>query len=76
MRIYFKTADEIRKMREVNLVVSAVLDACCAAVRPGVSTLELDEIAMREIARHKVTSSFIGYGYPPYRHALCTSVRC
>jgi methionyl aminopeptidase len=72
MRIYLKTADEIRKLREVNLVVSAVLDACCAAAKPGVSTWELNEIAAREIARHKVQSSFLGYhGYPA---VLCTSI--
>jgi methionyl aminopeptidase len=74
MRIYFKTADEIRKLREVNLVVSAVLDACVAAVRPGISTWDLNEIAMREIARHKVISAFIGYGAPKYPAALCTSI--
>jgi methionyl aminopeptidase len=74
MRIYFKTAEEIRKLRAVNAVVAAVLDACCAAVKPGVSTWDLNEIALREIARHKVQSSFIGYGYPPYPAALCTSV--
>lgn len=73
-RIYFKTADEIRKLREVNLVVSAVLDACIAAVKPGVSTWQLNEIAAREIARHKVTSAFLGYGQPPYSAVLCTSV--
>jgi methionyl aminopeptidase len=71
-RIYFKNADEIRRLREVNLVVSAVLDACVAAAKPGVSTWELNEIAAREIARHKVTSAFLGYhGYPA---VLCTSI--
>ncbi len=74
MRIYFKTADEIRKLREVNLVVSAILDACVAAARPGASTFELNEIAQREIARHKVQSAFLGYGYPPYPAVLCTSI--
>jgi methionyl aminopeptidase len=74
MRIYFKTADEIRKLRECNLVVSAVLDACVAAVKPGVSTWELNEIAAREIARHKVLSAFLGYGLPPYPAVLCTSI--
>src|SRR5215471_10787397 len=72
MRIYLKNEDEIRKMREVNLVVSAILDACCGAVKPGVSTWELNEIADREIARHRVKSAFLGYhGYPA---VLCTSV--
>src|SRR5262245_5822957 len=72
MRIYLKNADEIRKLREVNLVVSAVLDACCAAAKPGVSTWDLNEVAAREISRHKVQSAFLGYhGYPA---VLCTSI--
>ncbi len=72
MRIFYKTQDEIRKMREVNLVVAAVLDACEQAIKPGVSTWQLNEVAAREIARHKVTSAFLGYhGYPA---VLCTSV--
>src|SRR5215475_11363047 len=72
MRIRFKSAEEIKKMRDVNLVVSEILDACIAAAKPGVSTWELNQVAAREIARHKVTSAFLGYlGYPA---VLCTSV--
>lgn len=72
MRIHLKTPDEIRKLREVNLVVAAILDAVEAAVKPGVSTWELNEVAAREIERHKVKSAFLGYhGYPA---VLCTSV--
>lgn len=59
-------------MREVNLVVSETLDVLCDAVKPGISTWELNEIAEREIARHRVTSAFLGYyDYPA---VLCTSV--
>ena len=72
MRIYYKSPDEIKLMRESGLVVSEILDVLEAAIRPGVSTFELDEIARREIARHKVVSAFLGYhGYPA---VLCTSV--
>jgi methionyl aminopeptidase len=72
MRIYYKSPDEIKLMRESGLVVSEILDVLEVAVRPGVSTFELDEIARREIARHKVVSAFLGYhGYPA---VLCTSV--
>jgi len=74
MRIYLKNAEEVKKLREVNLVVSAILDACVAAAKPGVSTWELNEIAAREIARHRVTSAFLGYANPPYPAVLCTSV--
>lgn len=59
-------------MRAVNLVVAAVLDACEAAVKPGVSTWELNEVADREMKRQGATSAFLGYhGYPA---VLCTSV--
>ncbi len=72
MRIYLKTADEIKKLRDVNQIVSQIIDACIAAAKPGVSTWELDQVAAREIARHKVTSAFLGYhGYPA---VLCTSI--
>jgi methionyl aminopeptidase len=72
MGYYLKTPEEVRKLREVNLVVSAVLDACCDAAKAGVSTWELNEIAAREIQRNKVQSAFLGYhGYPA---VLCTSV--
>jgi methionyl aminopeptidase len=72
MRIYLKTPEEVKKLRDVNVVVSQILDACVAATRPGVTTWELEQVAAREIARHKVTSAFLGYhGYPC---VLCTSV--
>ncbi len=72
MKIYLKSRDEIAKLREVNLVVNAILDSLEAATKPGISTWELNEIAAREIDRHKVTSAFLGYhGYPA---VLCTSV--
>jgi len=71
VRIYLKSPEEIRKLREVNLVCSAILDVVCAAAKPGVSTWELDQLAAREIAKHKVKSAFLGYlGYP---NVLCTS---
>ena len=72
MRIIYKSPEEIRLMRETGLVVAEILDVLEGAVAPGVSTWELDEIARREIARHKVTSAFLGYhGYPA---VLCTSI--
>lgn len=74
MNVYLKTPQQIEKLRAVNQVVAAILDACCAAAKPGVSTWELNEIAAREIERHKVKSAFLGYAHPPYPAVLCTSV--
>ena len=74
MRVFLKRPQEIAKLRACNQVVSAILDVCCAAAKPGVSTWELNEIAAREIERHKVKSAFLGYSHPPYPAVLCTSV--
>jgi methionyl aminopeptidase len=72
MKIYVKTPEEIAKMREANLCVSAVLDELEAACRPGVSTWELNEIAGRKLKQLGAESAFLGYhGYPA---VLCTSV--
>src|SRR5437867_10778399 len=41
--ITLKTPAQMAKMREAGLVVAAMLDACRAAVRPGVATAERSE---------------------------------
>jgi methionyl aminopeptidase len=72
MRIFHKSADEIARLRKANLVVAAVLDACEAACKPGVSTWDLNEIADRVMKQHGAEAAFLGYhGYPA---VLCTSV--
>lgn len=72
MKIRYKSFDEIRRLREANLVVAEILDILCDAVKPGMSTWDLNEIAAREIERCKVTSAFLGYH--KYPAVLCTSV--
>lgn len=70
--ITLKTPDETAKMREAGRIVAAMLAACRAAVRPGVTTGELDRIAAEVLRKHGATSSFLGYyGYPA---TICTSV--
>ena len=70
--ITLKTPDETAKMREAGQIVASMLAACRAAVRPGVTTAELDRIAADALRRHGATSSFLGYfGYPA---TICTSV--
>lgn len=72
MRIKYKSVEEIRLQREACLAVAEILDEVCAAVAPGVSTWELDQIAARGIKQRGVTSAFLGYyDYPA---VLCTSV--
>jgi methionyl aminopeptidase len=72
MGIQLKTAAQIGKMREANLIVADVLDTVEAAIAPGVSTWELNEVAWRRLKQLKAESAFLGYrGYPA---VLCTSV--
>lgn len=72
MKIKYKSPEEIRAMRETSLVVAAILDEICDAVKPGISTWDLDRIAAEAIEREKVVSAFLGYyDYPA---VLCTSV--
>ena len=72
VRIKYKSAEEIRLQREACLAVAEIIDDICRAVAPGVSTWDLDQIAVKGIKRLGVTSAFLGYyDYPA---VLCTSV--
>jgi methionyl aminopeptidase len=75
--ITLKTPQETAKMREAGRIVAEMLAACRAAVRPGVTTGELDRIAADVLRRRGATSNFKGYGVPvlpPFPGVICTSV--
>src|SRR3954454_8080440 len=72
MSIRLKSASEIAKLREANLIVNDVLDVLEGATKPGMSTWELNDIAAIRLKQLKAESAFLGYhGYPA---VLCTSV--
>lgn len=67
-----KRAEELEKMRRAGRVVGETLAILQAAVRPGVTTRELDDIAEREIRVRGAIPSFKGYrGFPA---TICTSI--
>ncbi|OGF99575.1 MAG: type I methionyl aminopeptidase [Candidatus Glassbacteria bacterium RIFCSPLOWO2_12_FULL_58_11] len=71
--VFLKTRSEIDRIREAGKVVAEVLARIGEAVRPGVSTLELDELADSLIRSNPdCSAAFKGYGGFP--NALCTSV--
>ena len=73
-RIQYKTPEQVRLMRGAGLVVASALAAVRSALRPGVTTLELDAVAEDVIRSAGAVPSFLGYGQPPYPATLCTSV--
>lgn len=71
-RIEVKSIDQLHVMRAAGLVVAQTLHCVAAAVREGVSTAELDDIAAASIRDAGATPSFLGYhGFPAH---ICVSV--
>ncbi|MBV9854566.1 MAG: type I methionyl aminopeptidase [Streptosporangiaceae bacterium] len=70
--IEIKTPEQVARMRQAGLVVARTLRVLAEAVRPGITTADLDSIAAREIRAAGAVPSFLGYqGYPA---TICTSV--
>src|SRR6516164_8021509 len=63
---------ELERLRAIGRIVRKALDAVAAAVRPGATTAELDEIGARVLREHGAESA------PPrvsgFPGALCISV--
>ncbi|MFD6166091.1 type I methionyl aminopeptidase [Oerskovia sp. NPDC060287] len=71
-KIEYKTVDQVRTMRRAGLVVADALATVRSAVRPGMTTADLDALAAAVIGDAGATPSFLGYhGYPA---TLCVSV--
>jgi methionyl aminopeptidase len=71
-RIVLRTPDEIARIRDACLVVHEVLEELARAAVPGVTTAELDRLALARTHARGAVPAFLGYhGYPA---ALCISV--
>lgn len=67
-----KTEKEIQNMRESGKILSALMDALLALVKPGINLLELEALARKFTKDHGAESAFLGY--EGYKHHLCLSV--
>ena len=66
-----RTADELKKMRKAGRVVAEMHAATRAAAKPGVTTLELDQVARDVLEKRNARSNFLNYhGFPA---VICTS---
>jgi methionyl aminopeptidase len=70
--IPIKTREEIEMMRQSALIVSRTLGEIAKRIKPGVTTLELDQMAEEMIRDHGAIPAFKGqYDYP---YTLCMSL--
>ena len=67
-----KTPQQVEKMRKAGLVVAEGLARMTEAVKPGMTTRELDAIGRAVLDQAGATSSFLGYGGFP--GVICASV--
>jgi len=70
--IHLRCAEEIERIQASNQIVVETLNLLRLHIKPGISTLELDEIAEKRIRDHKASPAFKGYrGFPA---SICTSI--
>lgn len=70
--IILKSPEDVHKMGESGAIVAEVLAGLREKVKPGVTTLELDEYAEAVTRKRGARPAFKGYGGFPF--ALCASV--
>lgn len=70
--VTIKSKSEIEKMKIAGRITYGALEAVRGAVRPGITTLELDSVAEKYIRSQGATPSFKGYGGFP--GSVCASV--
>lgn len=72
MGVHYKTKEEIELIRHSSLLVGKTLAEVAKLIKPGVTSLELDEIAEEFIRDNGGIPTFLGYnGFPG---SLCVSV--
>lgn len=75
---FIKTKKEQKIMREGGKITAAILDVLKKEVKPGVSTISLDNIARGLIKKYGAISSFEGYrptpDSKPYPAVICACV--
>ena len=66
-----RSAEDLNKMRKAGKVVAEMHEATRAAIRPGVTTMQLNEVAAEVLAKRGARSNFLNYhGFPA---VICTS---
>jgi methionyl aminopeptidase len=70
--IHFKTDEEVELLRQSSLLVGKTLAEVARMLRPGILTIDLDQVAETFIRDHGAVPGFKGYGGFP--GSLCISI--
>ncbi|MAS37631.1 MAG: type I methionyl aminopeptidase [Anaerolineaceae bacterium] len=77
MTVHLKSPEELATMREAGRIVAVAHQAMREAVKPGVTTAELNTIAETVLRDHGATPAFLGYpkhNSPNFPASICASV--
>ncbi len=78
MKVDIKTKAELDRMREACRMSAEIRDICAAAVAPGVTTGEIDDLVVAYCEKHNVGASFFRYpggrNTPDFPGHLCVSL--
>ncbi|MCD8095082.1 MAG: type I methionyl aminopeptidase [Ruminococcus sp.] len=70
--ISIKSPSEIEKMRKAGLITARAILTAGKAIRPGMTTKELDTVVRKYITSHGAKPSFLGYG--GFKGSACISI--
>jgi methionyl aminopeptidase len=75
--VILKTPEELDIMREAGRIVALAHEAMAAAIAPGVTTQQLDDVAVAVLRQHNATPAFLNYPQldgPPFPATINASI--
>jgi methionyl aminopeptidase len=70
--VVLKSSQEIEKMRRAGIATREILEVLRGSIKPGMTTMDLEQIAAARIKEQGSKAAFLGYG--GYPCVLCASV--
>lgn len=73
-KIRLKTEEQIAGIKAASALTAKILDATAEMAKAGVTTLELNDYAHKLTLEAGAIPATLGYGFPPYKKSICTSL--
>ena len=61
--VYTKSEEQVGLMKEAALLVSKTLTEVAKMIKPGMTTLDIDQFCMEFVKDHKALLSFYNYNF-------------